>query len=424
MSKEVLDATYKGIWMASSAGSSGVAGVTAHMVKEAFPAPAVERIFAGINERAVLAMLARTRKDGLKISDRVWRTSERARHSVQHIVEDAVVRGQDARTTAKQVQKYLQPGVWTVHKEELRRRLRVHTDVSYEAMRLARTEMNNAFHEGMVAANQHSPGYQGIYWRLSAQHPVPDVCDDMAADMSNGEAGFYPKGQEPVRPHPQCFCNTFPAYERPERFTERLREWVHNPQLQPDIEKWYNEDARRFMGRPALLVLPQETPLAKVLREKEAKIAGLAHERVYVFDRNGNEVLGKKGTKTSVSFTPDEVKLMAGRDVILTHNHPSYGGSFSWPDANFAIGNNLAEMRAVGQEYVHSLTRPVSGWPSVETVKIEYDLANQEILRRIHVKLQQGQITIDEANRGHYHEVWMLIAGKLDLNYVRKRRVQ
>ncbi len=176
MSKEVLAATHQGIWMASGAGSKGVADVTAHMVQGAFPAVRVEKLFEGVNERATLAMLARTRKDGLKISDRVWRASESARNSVRMIVEDAVARGQDARTTAKQVQQYLQPGVWKAHKAETANRLRIGADISYQAMRLARTEMNNAFHEGAIAANQHNPGYLGIYWRLSDAHVVPDIC--------------------------------------------------------------------------------------------------------------------------------------------------------------------------------------------------------------------------------------------------------
>lgn len=250
MSREVLAAAHQGIWMASGAGSQGVTRVTQHMLGGAFPAPAVERLFAAVNERATLAMLARTRQDGLKISDRVWRTSEAARNSIRTIVEDATVRGQSARTTAKQVEKYLQPGVGKAHKDEIRRRLGISKDVSHQAMRLARTEMNNAFHEGMVAATQHSPGYRGIYWRLSAQHVVFDVCTDMAADMSNGEPGFYPKGHEPVRPHPQCMCTPISAWENPAQFAERLRGWQQNPHSQPGIEKWYS-GAKRFIGKPA-----------------------------------------------------------------------------------------------------------------------------------------------------------------------------
>ncbi|MBT9132799.1 MAG: hypothetical protein DDT33_01328 [Firmicutes bacterium] len=105
--------------------------------------------------------------------------------------------------------------------------------------------MNNAFHEGMIASNQHSPGYRGIYWRLSNAHVILDVCTDMAADMSHGTPGFYPKGKEPVRPHPQCMCVAIPVYEDPGQYTERLHEWRDNPQLHPDIEAWYNTGTTR-----------------------------------------------------------------------------------------------------------------------------------------------------------------------------------
>ena len=86
--------------------------------------------------------------------------------------------------------------------------------------------------------------------------PIPDICDDMAKDVSHGEPGFYPKGKEPVRPHPQCMCFAVSNWEAPEQFSQRLNEWIDNPHMQPDIEKWYNEDARRFMGRTVVAVPP------------------------------------------------------------------------------------------------------------------------------------------------------------------------
>ncbi len=252
-------------------------------------------------------MLARTRQDRLKLSDRVWRTSENARSSIQHIVEDAVVRGQDARTTAKQVQQYLQPGVFKPHKLETRRRLGVSTDVSYQAMRLARTEMNDAFHEGMIAANQHNPGYLGVFWRLSGSHFISDVCTDMAADMSHDVLGFYPKGKEPVRPHPNCMCIAIPAYEDLDQFVERLREWHDNPQLHPDIDGWYNQDNTRQILGHALekVAIPEVTTTAGVIT---VTIDGLKityggtmpknlRELVTRLDSTDNRVVGKLARK-------------------------------------------------------------------------------------------------------------------------------
>lgn len=260
MNKEVLAAVHHGIWMASSAGNQGVKQIAQHMLGDALPTPAVEKIFAGINEKATLAMLARTRRDGLKISDRVWRTGEKVRNKVMQLVEDAVVRGEDARVTAKKIQQYMQPGIAKAHKAEVAKRLGISKDVSYQAMRLTRTEMNNAFYEGMVAANHSSPGYQGIYWRLSAQHVIPDICTDMANDMSYGKLGFYPKDKEPVRPHPQCMCTPIPAYENPKQFVQRLKSWRANPHSQPDLENWYTQVAKQFM--PRVIVPPILPPVA------------------------------------------------------------------------------------------------------------------------------------------------------------------
>ncbi|MEX0975048.1 MAG: hypothetical protein WD024_06870 [Bacillota bacterium] len=246
LNAQVLAAARQGIYISAEAGVSASQNVAAELLKEGWPKTEVARLFAPVNERAVLAVLTRTQRDGLKLSDRIWRVGERMRNSVTRIVEDGVARGLDSRKMARQVQQYLQPGQWTQMKLETRRSLGVSKDVSYEAMRLARTEMNNAFHEGAILANQENPAYRGVYWRLSSNHPVADICDDMAR---HGGDGFYPKGEEPMRPHPQCRCLILPAYEEPVEFADRLATWIKDPQSQPDIEGWY-DDARKTLQRP------------------------------------------------------------------------------------------------------------------------------------------------------------------------------
>ena len=68
----------------------------------------------------------------------------------------------------------------------------------------------------------HNELLKGMTIQESEIHAIFDICTDMSADMSHGERGFYPKGFEPVRPHPQCMCVPIPAYQDPEQFTERL----------------------------------------------------------------------------------------------------------------------------------------------------------------------------------------------------------
>lgn len=290
LNRSILDAAHKGIWMGSEAGSYGPANISTSMLQSAFAGPDVYHLFAGINERATLAMLARTGRDGLMLSDRVWRIGEKYRNAVTTIVQDGVVRGLDSRIMAREIQKYLEPGTWTAHKLDTRQRLGVSKDVSYEAMRLARTELNNAFHEGMVAANQHVPGYLGVRWRLSHQHPVRDVCDDMANDRSHGEAGYYPRGYEPVRPHPQCVAGGT---------------IVSGPKVIGSTTRWYEGEILEIQtvkGRNLTI-----TPNHPVLAPKGWVPAGLLQEGSYVVCCSGKQ--GDAAALSSAIQNPDNYQV-------------------------------------------------------------------------------------------------------------------
>ncbi|AEE95298.1 hypothetical protein [Mahella australiensis] len=257
INEKTLDAIYNGIRLTTEDGTLGAQMIMQDLFK--YDRAGVKSLFADINERAVLAVLSRTGKDGLKLSDRIWRTGEHVNNNLKVMVEDAVARGLDSRELAKQVQQYMQPGKWTAMKKETRRRLGVSSNVSYEAMRLARTEMSHAYHEATILANQSSPSYMGIIWMLSGSHPLPDVCDDYASH--NGD-GFWPKGSEPPLPHPQCLCVALPKHERPDAFVERLRNWAQNPASDNGLEQWYNNIASKYISRP-----PSSDAIASALRE-------------------------------------------------------------------------------------------------------------------------------------------------------------
>lgn len=245
MNDGLTRAIYNGIQAAVREAVDAGAGIGEEVLRSAYQPPQIKRVFAAVNERAVAAVLSRTLHDGLRVSDRIWRTADDARQAMQRLVEDAVARGQDARSLAKLVQQYLQPGVGRPLSPETRRRLGVPSSVMHEAMRLAVTELNTAFHEGTILAHRAIPSYQGILWRLSNSHPQPDYCDYLATHND----GFWPRGDEPERPHPWCRCVALPAHEDPVAFARRLREWVNNPGANPDLEQWYN-GVREWLPRP------------------------------------------------------------------------------------------------------------------------------------------------------------------------------
>lgn len=78
---------------------------------------------------------------------------------------------------------------------------------SYAAMRLARTEINNAHHDTTIRTADEMPWTMGYKWNLSGSHPRPDICNEYAeADHDNMGPGVFKKGNTPSKPHPHCLC--------------------------------------------------------------------------------------------------------------------------------------------------------------------------------------------------------------------------
>lgn len=90
------------------------------------------------------------------------------------------------------------------------------------------------------------------------------------------------------------------------------------------------------------------------VENREYGIHKKSYETAYIYDKNGNILLNKRGTKGEVSFTDDELKLM--KDAIVTHNHPM-GTTFSPNDIYMAIEHNLQEVRATGTNGTYVIRR-------------------------------------------------------------------
>ena len=202
--------------------------------------------FGDINRAAVEALWSRTHK-GMIVSDRIWDQSDKARSTIRSIIWDGTARGRDAVKVARDIEQYVRKGKATLARDypnmmERMGEKRIPGDLCYEALRLARTEMSNAFREGTYAAGRTNPSYKGVRWLLSGSHPVEDVCDDYAqADLYGMGPGGYPKGEEPTTPHPNCLCISAPIVEDTEAFVDTLIQWIDDPSSQPDLENWYNE---------------------------------------------------------------------------------------------------------------------------------------------------------------------------------------
>ena len=139
-------------------------------------------------ERSVQSMITRVLKTDMPLSKRVYGTQRNTIAKVKAIVNNSIARGDSANDIAKKVREHISPST--------------PGGVNFAAKRLARTEINNAFHAQSIHDAQDRPWVREMTWHLSKTHtPRPgDACELYA------RRGRFPIDAVPAKPHPQCMC--------------------------------------------------------------------------------------------------------------------------------------------------------------------------------------------------------------------------
>lgn len=93
----------------------------------------------------------------------------------------------------------------------------VYRSARKNALRVARTEINSAYHKARNERWQNEPFVIGQYIHVSPQHNIDDICNDLE--------GRYPKDYVWISWHPQCICTSDPITiqgEEKKEFYKRL----------------------------------------------------------------------------------------------------------------------------------------------------------------------------------------------------------
>lgn len=151
-------------------------------------------------QQTVKTYLARQQL-GMTLSERVYRNGQVASGRIDRVVNSAILRGTSAREIARDVAKLINPNT--------------PGGVSYAAMRLGRTELNNSFHQASADQYAANPFVDKVDWKLSASHPKPDECDSLV--------GSYGPDNVPDKPHPQCLCYITPHTMSKSELVRRFR---------------------------------------------------------------------------------------------------------------------------------------------------------------------------------------------------------
>ncbi len=141
-----------------------------------------------------------TRREQRQLSTRVVGSGQLVQRRLDTLIRSALVRQLTADELAREVYQFISPTV--------------PGGASYAAMRIARSEINNAFHQQQIEQGRR-PGVKAIEWNLSGSHKVPDECNRLSGKK------FQPD-KVPDKPHPQCFCYLTYVMDDPDDFLAAL----------------------------------------------------------------------------------------------------------------------------------------------------------------------------------------------------------
>lgn len=177
---------------------------------------AMKRYLVASADRNVEAMIARALGGArIPLSQQVWKTEAISRGWLDRVINSALARGASANEIARLTRDHIRPNT--------------RGGVSYAAKRLARSEINNAYHAQAIGINSDKPWNTGVKWNLSRSHPEPDICDVMATkDQHELGGGVYPPTSVPNKPHPQCFCYITPKTVSSAEFIQQFEAGIYD----------------------------------------------------------------------------------------------------------------------------------------------------------------------------------------------------
>lgn len=225
--------------------------------------------------------------DGLNLSGRIWNVEGMGRDAINNVIMQGITDGDSAWNMAKKLEEFLGAGAGCPRWTSTRLYGRTASDksagdttgllsgndcdgrgVSYNALRLARTEIQKAHALATDKLLAAQPWVEKEQCHLSASHPEADECDDVIANGENGQ-GIYEVGTIEYPLHPHCFCYKTAVLMDEKAFTSQLNGWLNG-------ESWPEMDEYKAMigGDAGVSLMPNAVSLAVWLFGEELGLQG------------------------------------------------------------------------------------------------------------------------------------------------------
>lgn len=237
--------------------------------------------------------------DSLNLSARVWRVDREARDGIATVILQGVTNQASAWQIAQDLEQFLGANEdcprWTSTRLYQRTKTQIAQGdttglvskpcdgrgVSYNALRLARTELQkvHALATDRIMAAQ--PWVEKERVHLSEAHPEPDICDDKATGGEEGK-GIYEVGTVELPLHPNCLCYKTAVLMDEKEFTSRLQGWLKGEQDWGEMDEYSQAvSGQRSVGGEGLEVslLPNAVNLAVWLFGDSGQLSAFSGQR-------------------------------------------------------------------------------------------------------------------------------------------------
>ena len=139
------------------------------------------------------------------------------------------------------------------------------------------------------------------------------------------------------------------------------------------------------------------------------KDTGNKYEACVVIDNKGRSILSKRGNRSSIVLTKEEMEKVKGASVF-THNHPE-SRCFSLADLCLCMRQGIKQIRAIAPESAEGNVSWVfepsgeltENW--VDVFITQYNKNDRDVRNRFQNKINIGEMSVDECEERHHYEV-------------------
>ena len=208
---------------------------TRWLSKLGFTEQSLNRKFSPSKDVAVRSILSgNLYENKTPLSDRVWNITDSNVKDIYTIISKGIATNQSVNEIAIQLEKYLRPDKnlgWSISTLDDKLYQIHNRKADWRAERLARTMLQHAYQQTLVAITKDNPFVSGYIWHAAGNHPC-ELCSDR-------DGNFYTAETLPLD-HPNGQCD-FEVVVNQEKAEKDLAGFYQNPIEYPDIQRFASD---------------------------------------------------------------------------------------------------------------------------------------------------------------------------------------